>query len=170
MATKKVSASARLFSGVYPTGIVYADKLRERSGDYMRVAFLPFDTLELEWAPGTHPPGLRKLIKADAAAIIARRGQAYPVSASGQTVTLGFGGPKRDYSTRKKQTSSKQSAEYVRGFDFGAAAARDVSSRHGKNLAEFNARDLERSARQRGAGAFDKGYAAGYRSFVGNRR
>lgn len=37
----------RLFSGVYPCGIVYADRYREKGGDYARLAFLPYDTLQL---------------------------------------------------------------------------------------------------------------------------
>ena len=61
----------------------------------------------------------------------------------------------------------KRDAEYVRGFDFGTAAAREVISRHGRILATFNARDLEINARKRGADSFDKGYAAGYRAEVG---
>jgi len=84
---------SRLFSGVYPTGIVYADKARERDGDYLRVAFLPFSTLQLEWAPGSHPAELRAEIERDAAQVIAQRGEQYPVSASGQTVKLGKENP-----------------------------------------------------------------------------
>ena len=79
----------RLFSGVYPTGIVYADKEREVDGDYMRVAFLPYNTLRLQWSPGNHPRELVDAIEQDAAAIIARRGEAFEVSSSGQTVILG---------------------------------------------------------------------------------
>lgn len=79
----------RLFSGITPTGIVYADREQERDGDYMRVAFLPFQSLRLQWAPGNHPAELRELVEADAASIIARRGEAYEVSSSGQTVILG---------------------------------------------------------------------------------
>ncbi len=82
-------ASSRLFAGVTPTGIAYADKQRERDGDYLKVAFLPFQSLRLQWSPGNHPPELRELVQADADAIIARRGQPYEVSSSGQTVILG---------------------------------------------------------------------------------
>lgn len=103
--TKKTPASKHLFSGVYPTGILYADKRLERDGDYLRIAFLPFSTLELEWAPGEPAADLRKIVEADAARIIARRGQEYPVSASGQTVTLGFGGPKRHHAAKKKPSA-----------------------------------------------------------------
>jgi hypothetical protein len=65
--------------------------------------------------------------------------------------------------------ASKRGAEYVRGFDYGVAAAKEVSGKHGWVLAEFNARDLEHAARKRGADAFDKGYAVGYRSVVVRR-
>lgn len=37
----------RLFIGWYPGGIVYADRKRERHGDYAPLAFLAYDTLEL---------------------------------------------------------------------------------------------------------------------------
>lgn len=78
----------RLFAGVYPTGIVYADRSREEHGDYKRLAFLSFRTLELEWSKGV-PADLRRLIESDAAAIQARRGEDFEVSAAGQTVRLG---------------------------------------------------------------------------------
>ncbi len=38
----------RLFIGVYPTGIAYADKWNEVDGDYKRLAFLRFATLALD--------------------------------------------------------------------------------------------------------------------------
>jgi hypothetical protein len=78
----------RLFIGVYPTGIVYADRTREVRGDYARLAYLPFSSLELEIMPNC-PQGLRDQIIADAAAIQARRGEQYRISAAGQTITLG---------------------------------------------------------------------------------
>ena len=84
------SAAERLFSGVYPAGIVYADRSREKHGDYARCGFLPFSTLALEIEPDC-PKALQALIKADAARIQARRGQSYQVSSSGQTVILGHG-------------------------------------------------------------------------------
>lgn len=80
----------RLFIGVFPTGFSYADKKRERHGDYMTLARLPFSTLELEWAPKTTVSlGLREEIIRHARGIQARRGEEYQVSTSGQTVTLG---------------------------------------------------------------------------------
>jgi len=90
-ATKKGSMSAddRLFIGTFPTGISYADRAREKNGDYLRIAFLPFSSLALEWSPGRHPPELKRLVEEHAAKMRSRRGQDYPVSASGQTVRLG---------------------------------------------------------------------------------
>lgn len=80
----------RLFIAVFPTGIGYADRKRERHGDYMQLAFLPFSSLELEWAKNTTvPANLRAAILKDAAKIQAKRGEQFSVSASGQTVKLG---------------------------------------------------------------------------------
>lgn len=77
----------RLFIGVYPCGIVYADKERETDGDYARVAFLDYRTLTLTVDDKNSP--LLDAVRADAAAIQARRGQQFPISACGQTITLG---------------------------------------------------------------------------------
>jgi len=88
------TAAERLFIGTFPTGIAYADREREWDGDYMRIAFLPFSTLKLEWSPGRHPAELRKLIECDAAVIARRRGQEFQVSEAGQTATLG--GPRAE--------------------------------------------------------------------------
>ena len=78
----------RIFRGVYPAGIVYADRTRERHGDYPRLAFLPFQSLELEIEPDC-PDALRAEIIADAAILQARRGEEFVTSACGQTVRLG---------------------------------------------------------------------------------
>ena len=77
-----------LFIGVYPTGIVYADRGRQQHGDYRRVAFLPYDSLALAIVPDC-PDGFRPVIERHANALQRRRGQDYPVSATGQTVRLG---------------------------------------------------------------------------------
>jgi hypothetical protein len=82
----------RIFAGVYPAGIVYADRHREEHGDYARLAFLSYATLELE-VEKSCPAQLRAEITEDAARIQARRGQQYQVSASGQTVLLGSANP-----------------------------------------------------------------------------
>lgn len=80
----------RLFVGVYPTGIVYADRQRERHGDYLRLAFPPFRTLELEWESDVLVPlGLSEEIIRHARHLQVRRGEAYEVSSSGQKVLLG---------------------------------------------------------------------------------
>jgi hypothetical protein len=91
-ATKKPPAQLeRLFVGVFPGGISYADRSRERHGDYLKLAFLPYSTLKLEWhVPEAEvPSALRKAIVADATKMRARGGQEYQISAVGQTVQLG---------------------------------------------------------------------------------
>ena len=78
---------ASLFSGVFPCGISYADRSRERDGDYAPVAFLSFDTLRFEVRDPKSP--LLEQARADAAKLQARRGEEYPIDACGHTVTLG---------------------------------------------------------------------------------
>lgn len=86
----------RLFIGVYPTGLVYADRFREVDGDYVRLAYLNYRTLELEF---DGPQGralkfegaeeLRREIEADARSMQGRRGELFPTSAAGQSILLG---------------------------------------------------------------------------------
>lgn len=78
----------RLFIGIYPAGIAYADRAVERNGDYHCVAFLAYDTLHLS-IRSSCPKVLRPEIEAHAATIQARRGESFQVSTSGQTVRLG---------------------------------------------------------------------------------
>jgi hypothetical protein len=80
----------RVFAGIFPTGISYADRQREEGGDYARLAFFTFRTLELEFSPGC-PRELQAKIVAHAEKIKARRGEQYEVSTSGQAITLGYG-------------------------------------------------------------------------------
>jgi hypothetical protein len=83
--------SDRLFIGVFPAGISYADRHREEHGDYAKLAFLPYDTLQLKVYDGC-PAELRTEIEADAATIQARRGEQFQVSSCAQYVTLGHTG------------------------------------------------------------------------------
>ncbi|HUJ08545.1 MAG TPA: hypothetical protein VL171_00825 [Verrucomicrobiae bacterium] len=83
-----VLIAERLFIGVFPCGISYADAAHGVAGDYKRLAFLPFATLELKVEPDC-PPELAERIRADAAVIQMKRGQPYQVSTCGQTVILG---------------------------------------------------------------------------------
>jgi hypothetical protein len=78
----------RLFIGVFPAGISYADRERIRAGDYARLAFLSYATLVLDVEPDC-PEYLRKEIEGHAATLQARRGEHYEVSAAGQMVLLG---------------------------------------------------------------------------------
>jgi len=78
-----------LFSGVFPTGIGYADRRVEEHGDYKWCALLLFSTLEIYWYKNCSPD-LKERIIADAAKIQARKGEQYQISSSGQTITLGY--------------------------------------------------------------------------------
>lgn len=84
----ELSVEERLFIGVFPCGISYADRAQRVGGDYKRLAFLPFRSLQLEWCPNV-PPALVGPIIGDAAVIQGRRGQPFEISASGQCVILG---------------------------------------------------------------------------------
>ena len=77
-----------LFCAVMPCGISYSDSSRERNGDYVKLAFLSFATLELTFAPDC-PRIMADRIKRDAQPIQERRGQQYTVTTTGQTVMLG---------------------------------------------------------------------------------
>lgn len=81
----------RLFIGVFPTGISYADRKVEEHGDYKKLAFLPYRTLELEWyvKPASVSLDVWATIVNHAAALVARRGEDFQVSTAGQTVRLG---------------------------------------------------------------------------------
>ena len=80
--------SRKLGVFVMATGIAYCDTSKEKHGDYLRVAFLPFSTLIPEWlAPRSK---LRPAVEADMLSVQRRRGENFQISASGQTVRLGY--------------------------------------------------------------------------------
>jgi len=78
----------RLFVGVYPGGLVYADRKVEQHGDYKRVALLTYDTLELQISDPDSP--LLDEVISDAAIYQARKGERFDISTSGQYITLGW--------------------------------------------------------------------------------
>jgi hypothetical protein len=80
--------NSRLFSGVFPTSIVYADKYKEVHGDYKRCAYLNFKTLVLDIEKDC-PEVLKTLIIKDAGEIQAKKGENFQVSFCGQSVKLG---------------------------------------------------------------------------------
>jgi hypothetical protein len=86
--TGNASRPDRVFAAVYPTGVVYADRARQKHGDYARCAFLSFDTLVLVFEADC-PEGLKAEIRKDAAKIQVQRGKPFQVSASGHSVILG---------------------------------------------------------------------------------
>lgn len=78
----------RLFIGVFPAGISYADRSRERHGDYVRLAFLSYATLVLDVERGC-PADLRARIEQHAATLQAKRGELFQTSQCGHSVRLG---------------------------------------------------------------------------------
>ena len=90
-----MNTEQRLFSGVYPTGIYYADRKKQKNGDYMKIGFLSFATLELK-VYNNPDKELKDLMFTDAAAIQARRGEKFQKTTSGQFVILGFDLPDVD--------------------------------------------------------------------------
>lgn len=76
-----------IFIGCYPTGLVYADRTRERHGDYVRLAYLNCRTLSLELEPDC-PASLRERIEEHAGSMQSRRGQPFAI-AGNVTITLG---------------------------------------------------------------------------------
>ena len=83
-----IGTEGRLFIGTFPAGIVYADRQREERGDYQRVAFLSYCSLELE----VNRKANRQIAKAaaeHAATIQARKGERFQISTCGQTIVLG---------------------------------------------------------------------------------
>jgi hypothetical protein len=80
----------RLFIGIYPCGLVYADRKHEVAGDYALLAFLPYASLVPDFTKrcsSKHP--LRAEIAAHMDSMIAKRGEDFQVSTAGQTVRLG---------------------------------------------------------------------------------
>lgn len=78
----KMSAKDALFIGVYPTGLVYADRRHEKHGDYKRCAYLNYRTLALDIAPDCSAD-LLDTIKADAAKMQSKRGEPFALSTCG---------------------------------------------------------------------------------------
>jgi hypothetical protein len=88
--------SDRIFVGVYPEGLVYADRAREVAGDYARLAFQPYDTLEPDYArdiPSDVRPSLERLIRG----VQARRGERFSRSESQPEHDVILGAPSGSY-------------------------------------------------------------------------
>ncbi len=84
----KTHSDHRLFIGIFPGGIVYADRHHEQYGDYKHVAFFPYDTLCLDVKKDC-PHELLAEVKAHAATLQLRRGELFCISTCGQAVRLG---------------------------------------------------------------------------------
>lgn len=79
---------ARVFCGVYPGGLVFADRNQEKGGDYKRLAFLCYATLKLEVEPDA-PRALRTAIENHCTAMNLQPGEHFRISTCGQTIVLG---------------------------------------------------------------------------------
>lgn len=86
-ALKTGPLAARLFQGIYSCGIVYADRAVERDGDYRRLAFLPYDTLQIEYEKDC-PELWRPFLEQKAAEMLARAGQRFAL-AGNMSIILG---------------------------------------------------------------------------------
>lgn len=73
---EKIPMEERLFIGVYPTGLVYADRGREVHGDYKRLGYLNYGTLILNLEPDCLP-ALAEQIKDNAAKMQVKHGQPF---------------------------------------------------------------------------------------------
>jgi hypothetical protein len=78
----------RIFTGIFPGGIVYADRDVEEHGDFKKLAFLPYDTLQLD-IKADCPGELISEIVRSAAAVQAKRGEEFRISETGQSIVLG---------------------------------------------------------------------------------
>jgi hypothetical protein len=83
-----MSIASRIFIGSFPTGLNYADRKREKHGDWAKLARLRWDTLELEFEKDC-PEELKDYIRKDAAILQAKAGDEYPWTTT-QTITLGY--------------------------------------------------------------------------------
>lgn len=88
MTRKKLTPTERLFCGVFPGGLVYADRGREKNGDWANLAFMPFSTLEVK-IQADCPKALIPLIQDSVRGMQARRGEEFPISTCGQSIILG---------------------------------------------------------------------------------
>ena len=78
----------QVFVGIFPGGISYADTSKEEGGDYKRLAFLSYRTLELEIRESC-PSDLAEAIRSHAAVYQENPGAALEVSGCHQLVRIG---------------------------------------------------------------------------------
>ncbi|MFL6284500.1 MAG: hypothetical protein ACJ74Q_15250 [Pyrinomonadaceae bacterium] len=77
-----------IFIGIHAAGVVYADRQQEVAGDYKRLAFLCYETLELK-VEDDCPEHLARDIVESAAGFQMRRGLPFEISGCGASVILG---------------------------------------------------------------------------------
>ena len=81
-------ANDRLFIGVFPCGLAYADRKVQEGGEYKKLGFLSYGTLKLELKPDC-PPAMARLILDNARRMQKQAGQLFNTSATGNPVLLG---------------------------------------------------------------------------------
>ena len=84
----------RVFIGVYPCALVYADREREQGSDYQTIASISYATLEIDWNPRWKPSSedddaIILSIQQDRDDLQSRIGEQFRISAGDQFVTLG---------------------------------------------------------------------------------
>lgn len=77
----------RLHISSRATGLIYADKSRARNGDYVRLAYLDYETLRLH-VDKDCPTALRLRIESDAAHMQRRKGERFQI-AGNVSIVLG---------------------------------------------------------------------------------
>lgn len=85
-----MSKDGWLFIGVYTTGWSYSDKTDTSSGDFKRLAYQYYDTLELKIYDNSDDKKVA-LIKLLADKNVKMAGEYYQITSSGQKIKLGYG-------------------------------------------------------------------------------
>jgi hypothetical protein len=85
---KRTYTKEDLFIGNFPTGFVYANMAKEVAGDYQRLAYLNYSTLQLEVEKAC-PAELLTHIRAHHEAMLARRHTVYPIAGNASVVLGG---------------------------------------------------------------------------------
>lgn len=78
-----------MFCGIYPCGLVFADKSLMEAGDYKDLAFINYRTLKITWRAKKMSHEFRRYIISEAKNLRSMRGQQYQISSCGQYIILG---------------------------------------------------------------------------------
>jgi hypothetical protein len=112
---KAAMIGARVFCGCYPTGLVWSDKHNQKAGDYKRLAYLNYATLQLDVEKDC-PEELATWIRESAAKVQAKRGQAYSI-AGNASVILGHALPALSPGEQLRKDLTARGFEETRKFN-----------------------------------------------------